>query len=152
GSLAAGGLGIAGGTAVLGSLVAGPALLVMGAIVGAKANKDLEAAKANAVQASEICAQLESGALQCVSIRRRTYMFYSLLARLEAFLTPLLFKMDEILKNEGLDYSKYSTESKKVISSAASTTITIKSILDTAILTEEGELTEDSKILLDKIQ
>ena len=35
GSLAAGGLGMAGGAAVLGGLVAGPALLVMGIIIGA---------------------------------------------------------------------------------------------------------------------
>ena len=44
GSLAAGGLGMAGGTAVLGGLVAGPALLVMGLVAGKAAKKDLEKA------------------------------------------------------------------------------------------------------------
>lgn len=42
GSLAAGGLGMAGGTAVLGGLVAGPALLVMGLVAGKAAKKGLE--------------------------------------------------------------------------------------------------------------
>ena len=41
GSLATGGLGMAGGAAVLGGLVAGPALLVMGIITGANAGKGL---------------------------------------------------------------------------------------------------------------
>ena len=42
GSLAVGGLGMAGGTAILGGLVAGPALAIMGFVVGANAsaNKD----------------------------------------------------------------------------------------------------------------
>ncbi len=41
GSLAAGGLGMAGGAVVLGGLVAGPALMAMGLIAGAAAHKNL---------------------------------------------------------------------------------------------------------------
>ena len=151
GSLAAGGLGVAGGTAVLGGLIAGPALLVMGAIVGAKAGKNLENAHANAAKADEICEELMAGIKQCIAIRRRTYMFYSLLARLESYLLPLNQRMEEIIEKEGTDYSLFSADSKKAIASAASIAGTIKAVLDTPILNEEGNLTEESVTTLNSI-
>ena len=145
GSLAAGGLGVAGGTAVLGGLVAGPALLVLGIITSAKAGKNLENAKANAAIADETCEELETGAQQCIAIRRRTNMFYCLLARLDSYFLPLVYEMKRIMDDEGLDYSLYSKESKKIIASAAATAVSIKAVLDTPILSESGELTEESQ-------
>ena len=144
GAISAGGLGMAGGAAVLGGIVAGPALLVMGIITGAKSGKDLENAKANAEKANEICEQFENGSLQCIAIRRRTYMFYNLLAHLDCFLTPLCFEMEKIIEEEGTNYSSLSCESKKNIACAASVAVTIKAISDTPILTEEGYLTNES--------
>ena len=152
GSLATGGLGMAGGAAVLGGLVAGPALLVMGIITGAKAGKNLENAKANLAQADVICEELDAGADQCIAIRRRTTMFYHLLARLDAKFLPLLHRMQEVLRDEGDDYSLYSDEAKKVVVSAASIAVTIKAVLDTPILTESGELTEESRTVAGEIE
>ena len=148
GSLAAGGLGMAGGTAVLGGLVAGPALLVMGAIVGAKAGKNLENARANEAKAKEISEELQAGIKQCIAIRRRSYMFYSLLARLESYLLPLNYRMEDIIQSEGTDYSLLSDASKKSIASAASVAGTIKAVLDTPLLNEEGNMTEESETAL----
>ena len=144
GSLAAGGLGVAGGTAVLGGLVAGPALLVVGFVAGGAAKKELEKARTNQAEAVQIAAQLEVGSNQCEAIRRRTYMFYNLLARLDSFFLPTIYKMEEILKAEGDDYRNYSEESKKVIASSASIAVTIKSVLDTPLLTDDGLLTDES--------
>lgn len=53
--------------------------------------------------------------------------------------------MEDIIKKEGIDYRDYKPESKKAIAAAASTACTIKSVLDTPILTMEGELTEVSE-------
>ncbi len=142
GSLAAGGAGMAGGAAVLGGIVAGPALLVMGIITGAKAGKNLENAKANAAKTNEICEQFENGALQCIAIRRRTNMFYNLLTRLDAYLMPLVYDMENIIRNEGTDYSVFSAESKKIIACAASAAVTVKTVIDTPILSADGSLTE----------
>lgn len=148
GSLAAGGLGMAGGAAVLGGLVAGPALMVMGLITGAKAGKNLENAKANAAQADVICEQLETGASQCIAIRRRTYLFYSLLARLDSYFLPYIHAMQDIVRTEGIDYAAYSPEHKKTVAAAASIAATIKAVLDTPILTDDGDLTEASNSVL----
>ena len=145
GSLAVGGLGMAGGMAVLGGLVAGPALMVMGLITGAKSQEKLENALSNKAQADEIVESLNAAAAQCTAVRRRTYMFYNLLAHLDSYFLPQIWEMQDIIKNEGTDYSMYQPESKKAIAAAASTACTIKSVLDTPILTEEGELTEASE-------
>ena len=145
GSLATGGLGMAGGAAVLGGLVAGPALMVMGFVVGEAARKNLEKARTNLAEAEQISKELDTGSLQCEVIRRRTYMFYNLLARLDARFLPLLYRMEDILKTEGDDYRMYSVESKKAIASCASIAVTIKSLLDTPLLTDDGLLTPESE-------
>lgn len=145
GSLASGGLGMAGGMVVLGGLVAGPALLVMGIITGAKAGKSLEEALANSAEVDQTCEQLEVANYQCIAIRRRTYMFYSLLARLDSFLLPLVLDMKEVIKNEGYDYSMYKSESKKIVARAASVAVTVKKVIDTPILSEDGKLIDESE-------
>ena len=151
GALSAGGLGMAGGAMVLGGLVAGPAILVLGSVVGAKAGKNLDNAKANAAETDVYCEQYENGTIQCISIRRRTYMFYTLLARLDTNFQQLISRMSDIIRNEGIDYSLFTAESKKKIASAAATAVTIKSILDTPLLNEDGSLTESSEAVIHKL-
>ena len=152
GSLAAGGIGMAGGAVVLGGLVAGPALMVMGLMVGETARKNRENARANQAEAVRISEELNTASLQCEIIRRRTYMFYNLLARLDARFLPLIYGMEDILKNEGDDYRQYTPESKKAIASCASMAVTIKSILDTKLLSDDGLLTPQSQEMIDSIQ
>lgn len=150
GSLAAGGLGMAGGAMVLGGLVAGPALMVMGLIAGGAAKKQLDNARTNKAEAIQIASELEAASAQCEAIRRRTYMFYNLLARLDSYFMPLIYKMEKILKNEGDDYRSYTQQSKKAIASCASIAVTIKGVLDTPILTDDGLLTNESEETVNK--
>ena len=151
GSLAAGGLGIAGGTAVLGGLVAGPALMVMGFVTGAKASKNLEESYANEAKSKQIAEELETATDLCKNISRRTMMFYNLLVRLDSYFIPLVYKLGKIVEEEGIDYSKYSTESKSIVCATASIAQTIKAVLDTAILNEDGSLTIESKDVSEKL-
>ena len=152
GSLAAGGLGVAGGTMVLGGLVAGPALMVVGLVAGAAAKKNLDKAYTNRAEAIQIAEQLDTMSKQCEAIRRRTYMFYNLLARLDAYFLPMIYKLEDILKNEGDDYRAYSADSKKAIASCASIAVSIKGVLDTPMLTDDGMLTIESEKIVDITQ
>lgn len=144
GALSAGGLGMAGGTLVLGGLVAGPAFMITGFITGHAAKKNLENARTNRAEALEVASQLNAASLQCETIRRRTYMFYNLLARLDTYFLPLIYKMEDIVKTEGYDYQTYQSKSKEVIASCASVAVSVKSVLDTPLLTDDGVLTEES--------
>ena len=86
-----------------------------------------------------------TASMQCETIRRRTYVFYNLLARLDSYFMPLIYKMGDIVKAEGNDYSCYSVESKKIIASCASVAVSIKTVLDTPLLTDDGLLTDASE-------
>jgi hypothetical protein len=144
GSLAAGGLGMVGGTMVLGGLVAGPALAIMGFTMAAKASKQLDDAYSNLAEAKKIAEELNTAAVVSNSIRRRSYMFERLLIRLDAMFTPLVYRMDAIIAGSGIEYPSYSVEEKQVVAKAASLAKAIKTVLDTPILSESGELTEES--------
>ncbi len=152
GSLAAGGYGMVGGMMVLGSMVVGPALMVMGLITGAKSHEKLNQALENKVAADETTEALNTMSFKCSAIRRRTYMFYELLSSLDAYFLPLVWKMEDIVNKEGTDYRQYSAESKKTIASAASAACSIKAVLDTPILTEDGALTPESEQITNRIE
>jgi hypothetical protein len=152
GALAAGGGGVALGTAVLGGLVAGPALAIMGFIVGAKASANLDEAMANNAEAKKIAEELQTAAVLCNGIRRRSYMFDRLLIRLDALFFPLVFSMETIIAQKGDDWNKFNDDDKHTIAAAASIAKTIKTILDTPILTEDGKLTEESAQVAQEIK
>ena len=151
GSLASGGLGMAGGTMVLGGIVIGPALMVMGLISGAKAQEKVDKALENKAQADEIVEALTVASAQCSAIRRRSFVFYNLLTHLDIYFLPLVWQMEDIIKNEGEDYRNYSAESKKIIMKTVSTAGSIKAVIDTPILNEEGALTIESEEISTKI-
>ena len=151
GAVAAGGAGIAGGMVVLGGIVAGPALLVMGLITDKKAEEKLEVARANQAEAQEVFEELSNAAFQCDAIRRRTALFYTFLARLDARFMPLVFALEDVLEREGDDYACYTQEAKRTVLQAATMAGSVKSILDTPILTEDGTLTGESEQLLESL-
>lgn len=152
GSLAAGGLGMAGGTMVLGGLVAGPALAVLGFVAGAKASKNLSEANANWAKAKEFEEEMKVVADVCNGIRRRSAMFSRFLIRLQTVFDPLVYQMSQIIKERGTDYRMFSEEEKQCVASAMALAGAIKAVLDTSILDEDGNLTEESGLIIEKTQ
>lgn len=152
GSLAAGGLGVAGGAAILGGLAAGPALAVMGFIVGAKASESKDNAYANLAKSKEFREQMKVVKAQCRAIRMRAAMFERLLLKLNAIFEPLVYSLEDIVRTSGTDYSEYSSEDKAVVAAASSVVFAIKKILDTPLLTEDGKLTDASEKVVPDIK
>ena len=144
GSLAAGGLGMAGGAAVLGGLVAGPALAVMGFVIGAKASAQVDEAYSNLARARKIREELETAGVACNAIRRRAYLFYRLFVRLDSLFLPLIVGMEKAIVAHGTDFSSFTDDEKHTVAAAVSIAGAIKAVLDTPLLTEDGKLTDES--------
>lgn len=152
GSLAAGGGGIAAGTAVLGGLVAAPALVVFGLVASSKASAKKDEAYANLAQAKTYREEMNTVKTLCFGMEKRADMFSELLTNLDEIFKPLIITMYDILIDNGSDYSKYSNEAKKHIAEIVAVAIAIKSILDTPILTEDGKLTSESEDVANNIK
>ena len=138
GSLAAGGFGMTCGTFVLGGLVAGPALLVMGLITGARASANLDRARSNKAEAERIAEQLRTAGEQCSAVSAKSDLFSRLLDRASRYLSPLVYSLGAIVAKEGLDYERYSPSAQRTVGAACSMALTVKTIIDTPILTRNG--------------
>lgn len=152
GALSIGGLGVAGGTAVLGGLVAGPALAVLGFVVGAKASANRDAAYSNLAKAKEFEEEMKTARSLCCGIRMRATMFQRLLLKLNAIFEPIVASLERVIAESGTDYSKYTNTQKATVAMALSVAGTIKAVLDTPILTKEGTLTKESQQIADSTQ
>lgn len=151
GTLAAGGLGlgVTGGTVVLGGLVAGPALAVLGAVVGAQASANKEKAYSNLCKANEYKEEMDAASSMCMGIRRRANMFRRFLLSLNSVFEPLVWDMTKIIRDKGTDFGTYSENEKKTVAEAMSMAKAIKTIIDTPILNDEGNLTVESESIID---
>lgn len=150
GALSVGGLGMAGGTMVLGGLVVGPALALGGTLFAKQADKaywdaksNLEKAKTFREQAEGICATLRV-------IRSRANQLYDLLSNLNTPLIELNADMRSIVRNNGTDWNSYSKQDKTQIYKCIQVAQVVKMVLDTSLLTEDGKLHEQSKETLVK--
>lgn len=157
GSLAAGGLGMAGGMAVLGGLVAGPALAVMGFVLNSKAEENFENAMANEAKANEIVAQYKTACTVCDSIKSRCNLFTNALDKLKTQLKAAVLTVEGIVSRyeDGsgtADFRKFSRDEQNSLAAACSLAKSVKSILDTPILKDNGELTSESKTMARKLQ
>ena len=152
GALSIGGLGVFGGTMVLGGLVAGPALAVMGFVVGAKADANKDAAYSNLAKARKYEEEVKTVQILCKSIRMRANMFERILIKLDAIFEPFTESLAQIIQTSGTDFSKYSKDEKAVVAANLSLAKAIKAVLDTPILTEDGSLTDESQAIVAPVQ
>ena len=144
GSLAAGGLGVAGGTMVLGVLVAGPALLIFGSILGAQAKKKRDEAKAKYEQAKEYKEELSLIIEKLQHITQAVQICHTVLDKFSGKLRRANKTLENILQTSGFDYQAYTDKEKEFVFVFVKIVQILKLIIEFPLLTEDGDLIEES--------
>lgn len=142
GTLASGGLGVAGGTLVLGTLVAGPALLIFGCVLGAKASKALDDARANREQARTYAKEIDVTCQTLSQINAVTDLAADTLSKIRTRCRRANNQMAQAIEQAGTDWNTYDSNSKDKIFTAVKFIQLLKALLDTPILNESGALAE----------
>lgn len=148
GSLAAGGLGMAGGASILGGLVAGPALLIGSFILSNKADEALSKAMTYREEARTFEAECDNICSLLSAIQTRAGQITDVLLRLDGKFGTKIEEMQDVIEGNGTDWNVYSVEQKKCIGEAAMVAKTLKAIMDTPLLHEDGTLNESSRSCL----
>lgn len=133
---------------VLGGLVAGPALAIMGFIVGAQCSKIKDEAYSNLAQATRYSEEMDAAVDLCQAIAKRSFQFNELLSRLEKYFNVAIGQMQQAIGEHGNDFRSFSEQQKESVLASISLAKAIKTVLDTPILTKSGNLTLQSERLL----
>ena len=155
GALSAGGFGMAGGTAVLGGIVAGPVLAVGGMMLASKAEEAKHNAYSNLSTARVAAEQMETANVAAQGVHTRIKEIHQVLGKLEDTFEPLLDGLQSLVTHSPknwsgkLDYMKLSKEDQVGIMVSMMMAKTIKNVLETPILDEQGLITEASGAVID---
>lgn len=149
GAIAAGGGGVALGTAVLGGIVAGPALLVAGGIFKSKAKEKVNNACAYFAQVEQAISELQVGIEKLNHISATADQIKELLKTIREYskMFNAGMKLVTLMKT---DWREFSPEEKNVVAGAVKMIQLLKSILDCPLLTQDGELTVDAQGLAEQ--
>lgn len=122
-----------------------PAVSVLGIVMNISASNKLDMAYADKAEALKAAEGMNVIATLCESITVRAEMFNNLLDELSAWLLVVVKDIKKIIDERGTNFSAYSKNEKLVVSMAASIATSIREVIDTSILDEDGNLTEKSE-------
>lgn len=140
GSLATGGLGMAGGTMILGGIVAGPALAIFGHILGNKGEEAINTARSNMEQAQTIRDEANLMVRKLQSIEQITSLANITFSNVSSRLRRAVAELGRVIKNDGEDYQSLSPESRETVFRTVKFAQLTKAMIDTPILDNGGNL------------
>jgi hypothetical protein len=151
GSVLTGGAGMAGGMAVLGGIVAGPVLLIGGMVMASKAEAARADAYANLLKAKAAVEEMETAATAVRGIRKRVKEISKVLKRLDDPFRDLLYSLKDLVAHS-THYPSYSEEDKKGLMMSVLFAKTLKNLMETPVIDEEGAVTQASRRSLQEAQ
>lgn len=132
--------------------VAAPVILFTGLSASMKADENLEKANAMYAQAEAAAEKMKVSQVMCGAIAERSDMFYDLLQKLDGMFTECSVLLAAVIrKREGRFFKKkltmasFTTQDKKLMAVTGALAKAVKTVIDTPILSGEGELTEESQ-------
>jgi hypothetical protein len=174
GSLAAGGLGIAGGAAVLGGVVVAPTLAVGGMLMEAKSRQNLAEAKANYAKARSAAEEMNTTASMLKAIADVAELFSDAIREMNVRMDRVLQRLDLALKEAEaaqsrkigykiwqfmygligrkppLKYRDLNRLQQQWLHLAYAYAQTLKKLLETPILKDDGDINESSHETLEE--
>lgn len=151
GSLATGGMGMAGGIMALKALAAGPGLLIAGWYMGSKAKTKLNDAHSNIAKAKEFAADIDKAIALTSGIEEVAHKASEIISTLRKHLRRNLKNLEKVIEVQGTDYSSYNDEAKMTVLKNVKIIQVLKVAIDTPILDEEGKLYGSASASLAKI-
>lgn len=176
GSLAAGGLGMAGGTAVLGGLVAGPILAVGGALYEAKSRENLAEARKHYAEAKKAVAEMENAITLMNGIERLSEQYYNVIIEVQNRFVVILDRLEQEIeesknsqrdtlsyklksifkqvmnKEPKLDYRNLTEDQQRVVHISYQFAQVLKMLLETPLLTKEGKIDNNAYEVIENIE
>ena len=119
----------------------------MGFIVGAKASTELNKACENRANARKFEAEVDVAVDMCNAVAQRADMFTTLLLKLNNYAITQISIMRRAIHRYS-NFHLFSADEQKATAAAVAVITSIKAVIDTPILTEDGNLTSASNNIL----
>ncbi|QTO94857.1 glycine zipper family protein [Helicobacter pylori] len=145
GALSVGGFGMVGGMAVLGGLVAGPALAILGAFSASKMEEKLENAKAYCSQVEKAAKEADAVIDNLQAIRKMADLFTRQITKFDALFFSLAQDAIATMKKHNYDTSRYNQKERDQLCVTVSTLMTLSAFLKVSIMDKHQKLNEKAQ-------
>ncbi|STR28234.1 ancestral polypeptide [Helicobacter pylori] len=145
GALSVGGFGMVGGMAVLGGLVAGPALAILGAFSTSKMEEKLENAKAYCSQVEKAAKEADAVIDNLQAIRKMADLFTRQITKFDALFFSLAQDAIATMKKHNYDTSRYNQKERDQLCVTVSTLMTLSTFLKVSIMDKHQKLNEKAQ-------
>lgn len=147
GALSAGGLGMAGGAWILGSIVTGPVLAIGGMVMSAKSKEALAKAKAQAAEVGKAVEQMKTMEAATSLIQSRADQIFQILHGLWEELRQALPQLEAIVSRE-TDWRGLKPDEQEAVAVITSLAYLLKQLIDAPLFDAEGRPVDDTLKLI----